>query len=107
MEFVRRMVRRQLAVSPSAIERTMAIMPMVSTGGWRVSGKTGTGFQTRPDGSTDQDRQVGWFVGWAQREGRTLVFAWLIEDEQSEPVRAGLRARDALLADWATLVTTP
>ena len=107
VEFVRRMVRRQLPVSRAAIDRTMAIMPMAVRGGWRISGKTGTGFHRRPDGANDEDRQVGWFVGWAQREGRTLVLARLIEDEHSEPVRAGLRARDALLADWTMLVTTP
>jgi beta-lactamase class D len=105
--FVRRMIRRELPVSRSAIDRTMAIMPMASSGGWTISGKTGTGFHRRPDGTNDPDRQVGWFVGWGQREGRTLVFARVIEDERSEAVRAGLRARDMLLADWPALVTTP
>jgi beta-lactamase class D len=103
VEFLRRMVRRQLPVSRSAIEKTMAIMPVASSGGWRISGKTGTGLRRRPDGTNDSDRQVGWFVGWAQREGRTLVFARVIEDERSEDVRAGLRARDALIADWPAL----
>jgi beta-lactamase class D len=101
--FVRRMVQRQLPVSRSAIDRTMAIMPVASSGGWRINGKTGTGFQQRADGTSDSDRQVGWFVGWAQREGRTLVFARVIEDERREDVRAGLRARDALVADWPAL----
>jgi len=107
VEFVRRMVRRQLPVSRSAIDRTMVIMPLASTGGWRVSGKTGTGFQRRADGTNDPDRQVGWFVGWATREGRTLVFARLLEDDQPPRVNAGFRARDALLNEWATLVASP
>ncbi len=105
--FVRRMIRRELPVSRSAIDLTMAIMPKAPSGGWEISGKTGTGFQRRPDGTNDSDRQVGWFVGWAQRDGRMLVFARVIEDERPEQVRAGLRARDMLLADWPTLVTTP
>ena len=105
--FVRRMIRRELPVSRAAIDRTMAIMPMASTGSWRIHGKTGTGSQRRPDGTNDSDRQVGWFVGWAQRDGRTLVFTRVIEDERPERVRAGLRARDMLLADWPTLVTSP
>lgn len=107
VEFVRRMVRRQLPVSASAIERTMAIMPMASAGGWRIRGKTGTGFQRRADGTNDPDRQVGWFVGWAERNGRTLVFARLVEDEQAQSVNAGFRARDALVTEWPTLVTAP
>jgi beta-lactamase class D len=106
--FMRRMIRHELPVSRSATDRTMAIMPMASAGGWSVSGKTGTGFHRRPDGTNDSDRQVGWFVGWAQRDGRTVVFARVIEDDgRTEGVRAGLRARDMLLADWPTLVTTP
>ena len=107
VEFVRRMIRRQLPVSRAAIDRTMALMPVAVTGGWRVSGKTGTGFVRRADGTNDPDRQVGWFVGWATREGRTVVFARLLEDEWPERVNAGLRARDALLGDWAALMTPP
>lgn len=106
--FVRRMIRGELPVSRSAVDRTMAIMPISAIGGWRISGKTGTGFHRRPHGTNDSDRQVGWFVGWAQRNGRTLVFARVIEDERRvEGIRAGLRARDMLLADWPALVMTP
>jgi len=108
VDFLRRMIHRQLPVSRSAIERTMAIMPVTSTGGWRVRGKPGTGLRQLADGSNDRDRHVGWFVGWAQRRGgRTLVFARLVEDEHSEPTRAGLRARDSFLADWVALVVAP
>jgi len=107
VEFLRKLARGQLPVSRAAVDRTMAIMPAAATGGWRVSGKTGTGFQRRADGTNDPDRQVGWFVGWATREGRTVVFARLLEDQQPERVNAGLRARDALLGDWAALMTSP
>ena len=104
--FVRRLVRRELPVSSSAVERTMAIMPAVEVDGWRISGKTGTGSRRLADGNNDGN-QVGWFVGWAQRDGKTLVFARLIEDEtpeQSKQVRAGWRARDGLYADWPELM---
>jgi beta-lactamase class D len=102
--FVRRLVRRELPVSRTAIARTMAIMPAKVVDGWRISGKTGTGSRRLGDGTNDRERQVGWFVGWATRGGRTLVFARLIEDDQPERVRAGWRARDTLFADWPTLM---
>jgi catechol 2,3-dioxygenase-like lactoylglutathione lyase family enzyme len=108
--FIRRLVRRELPVSASAIERTMAILPTVDVGGWRISGKTGTGSRRLADGTNDRNRQVGWFVGWAERDGKTLVFARLIEDEtaeQSKQVRAGWRARDTLYADWPKLMASP
>jgi beta-lactamase class D len=102
--FLRRLVRRELPVSRSATARTMAIMSSKDVDGWRISGKTGTGLRRLDDGTNDRARQVGWFVGWATRNGRTLVFARLIEDDQTESVRAGWRARDTLFADWATLM---
>ncbi len=43
-------------------------------------------------------------VGWATRDGRTLVFARLLEDDKPEQVRAGWRARDTLFADWPSLM---
>jgi beta-lactamase class D len=82
----------------------MAIMPSVVVDGWRISGKTGTGLRRLDDGTNDRNRQVGWFVGWAARDGRTLVFARLIEDDGPEPVRAGWRARDTLFAEWPGLM---
>lgn len=102
--FIRRLVRQEVKVSPSAIERTMAIMPSREVDGWRISGKTGTGLRRNADGTNDRNRQVGWFVGWATRDGRTLVFARLVEDEKPEQVRGGWRARDTLFADWPTLM---
>lgn len=101
--FVLRMIQHQLPVSRSAIDRTIAIMPLASTVGWQIRGKIGTGFRRLSDGATDRERQVGWFVGWAERDGRTLLFARLLEDERPDPVNAGLRARDSLLGDWANL----
>jgi beta-lactamase class D len=102
--FIRRLIRRELPVSRSATARTMGIMPEKIVGGWRIKGKTGTGPRRLADGTNDRSRQVGWFVGWATRGARTLVFARLIEDEQTERVRAGWRARDTLFADWPALV---
>jgi beta-lactamase class D len=46
-----------------------------------------------------RDRQFGWFVGWAERAGRRVVFVRLIKDDAPEPTFASLRARDGLLAE--------
>lgn len=102
--FLRRLVRHELPVSKTAIDQTMAIMPSVEIDGWRISGKTGTGSRRLANGTNDREKQVGWFVGWATRDGRTLVFARLLEDEGPEKVRAGWRARDTLFADWPSLM---
>ena len=50
-------------------------------------------------------KETGWFVGWASRNGKTLVFARLIQDDGALPGRkpAGLRARDAFIADFPAI----
>ena len=102
---VRRLVRRELPFSPQAIDLTMSIVPTFPlANAWTVWGKTGTGSQRRPDGTNDRDRQFGWFVGWARQGPRTVVFARLLEDDGPEPVSAGLRARDSMLADLPVLL---
>ena len=72
--------------------------------GWEIHGKTGTGSPTATDDIEDENHDCGWFVGWAIRSGRRVVFARLIQDEKHESVRAGLRARDDFLADLPSIL---
>jgi len=103
--FLRRLLSRQLAVSKEAIAQTEVIMPQFPLpDGWTVRGKTGTGFQPRPDGASDRDRQFGWFVGWAQKGARGVVFARLVKDDAGSEEYAGPRARNSLLADLPRLL---
>ena len=95
--FMRRIVRRELSVSSQAIDMTARITRHpVPVDGWTVHGKTGTG-SPGSDNRYDASRAYGWYVGWATKDQRRLVFATLIQDEQAQKPNAGLRARDALL----------
>src|SRR5256885_11443309 len=53
----------------------------VPVDGWTVHGKTGTG-SPGSDNRYDASRAYGWYVGWATKDQRRLVFATLIQDEQ-------------------------
>jgi beta-lactamase class D len=98
--FLSRMLRRELPVSAQAHEKTLAIMPSFAVaGGWTAYGKTGAGFQESPNGAIDRSRQFGWFVGWAEKDDRRVLFARLIRDDRKETSVASFRARDSLLAD--------
>ena len=57
----------------------------------------------KADGSFDEARAYGWFVGWTVGSGRRLVFARLTQDDRLETPSSGLRARDALLRDLPAL----
>lgn len=93
--FMRRIVARDVPVSREAIDRTVRIIPAFRAGdGWTVQGKTGSGSLRRKNGKLDRARPVGWFVGWAEKDGRRIAFARLrIGNERpSEPSGLALRA---------------
>jgi beta-lactamase class D len=105
--FVRNLINGKLPVSREAASKAMGIVEQWPTpGGWTVWGKTGSAYPRLADGSFDRAAGWGWFVGWAKAGERTLVFARLIQDEKRERVSGGLRARDALLADFDGLAAS-
>ena len=101
--FLTKLVSRKLPVSEHAYEMTSQITEFTKlSDGWDIHGKTGTGFPENRDGSDDRSHGWGWFVGWASRNDKTIVFARLIQDDNASPGQkpAGLRARDAFVADF-------
>jgi beta-lactamase class D len=106
--FVHKLVSYELPVGRRAVDGAKALVEAASVGsGWRVSGKTGSAFPRRADGSFDRGRGWGWFVGWAERNGKTVAFARLAQDEGGETGSgsAGLRARAAFLSEWPGLAS--
>jgi beta-lactamase class D len=100
LKFLEQIVHRRLGVTARAydmIGRITRIGTLAS--GWEVHGKTGTGFPLLPDRSIDEDHAFGWFVGWALKDSRTIVFARLIQDSKVESISAGLRTRDAFMKE--------
>ena len=103
--FLEKLVRRELPIAPRAYDMTSQITRVaVLANGWDIHGKTGTGSPARPDGTVDQSREVGWFVGWANRAGRSIVFVRCIQGSAQEQPRAGLRARADFLQELPALL---
>jgi beta-lactamase class D/beta-lactamase regulating signal transducer with metallopeptidase domain len=93
--FLRGVVNRQLPLSPKAYDMTIRIMPSETlANGWTVHGKTGTAAPVLPDGSDDAQHQYGWYVGWASKGERTVVFARMVLDRRQEGA-AGPRLKRA------------
>ncbi len=102
--FLRGLLSRSLPLSEAAMAQAEGIVESVEPGaGWRMAGKTGGAYPRRADGSFDRARGHGWFVGWAQKGTRRVVFARLAQDESGERGSPGIRARKALLAQWPEL----
>ncbi|MGE8366317.1 class D beta-lactamase [Cupriavidus sp.] len=105
--FLAKVVNRKLPVSAHAYDMTSRIMAIgVLPDGWAVHGKTGTGAPILTNGSEDWIHGYGWFVGWATKAGRSVVFARLTQDEKKEPVSAGLRTRDAFMQELPGLLAS-
>jgi beta-lactamase class D len=98
--FLSNVANRRLPASQRAYDMTDEITEVARLpDGWDVHGKTGAGFPQNADGSDDQAHGWGWFVGWASKANRTLVFARLIQDDGfvAGISPAGIRARDAFI----------
>ncbi|NTJ41743.1 class D beta-lactamase [Agrobacterium larrymoorei] len=104
-DFVRRFVTGKLPVSKEAQTKTEAIIPQFDAAdGWKVHGKTGSGRMRDKAGKPDGDSWLGWFVGWAIKGERKVVFARLnVQDwKRKEPI--SFVTRDRLIADLPKLV---
>lgn len=96
--FLRRVVRRELPLQPRAYEMTARLLRLPGlVDGWTVHGKTGTASARLADGSDDPHHAYGWFVGWASKDGRNVVFAELALVPTQEGSYAGPRLRDDFL----------
>lgn len=96
--FLRKLLARELPVSPQAVEMTTALLDHGLRGdGWRVYGKTGSAPPRNADGTLNHARPWGWFVGWAVKGERRVVFATLTLATTRPTAPSGPAARDALL----------
>lgn len=96
--FLKKLVNHELPVSTDAMDAAMEIVEGRDIAdGWRAQGKTGMAYSQKPDGTRNYSRPWGWYVGWARRDDRTVVFVRLIQDEKKQEPRASLRARDSIL----------
>lgn len=98
VQFVLRLLHRDFAVSEHASAMAVAAMPVFEAeDGWTVRGKTGTAELVDPD------RDLGWFVGWAERSGRRLAFARLEVPSGRQEGFMGPRVRSRFLRDLPAL----
>ncbi|RWK05841.1 class D beta-lactamase [Mesorhizobium sp.] len=96
--FLRKLLAGKMPVSAKAHAMTKAIIPSFKAGDWTVQGKTGS------TGLGESKRSLGWFVGWAEKDGRRIVFARLVVDARRGEMPKGPATRVAFLKDLPQLV---
>nr|WP_217351082.1 class D beta-lactamase [Thalassospira marina] len=98
--FLQKLLRHELPVSKATYEMAPKLFDIgEQAGGWHVFGKTGAALSQKPDGNVIKGQPVGWFVGWAEKGDRQVVFARLTRDTTRPAQPPGFTARDAILAD--------
>lgn len=70
-EFLSRLLEGKLPVSAEAMRAVREITLLEKTDTYELHGKTGWVFDAKP--------QIGWFVGWVERDGKAYPFALNID----------------------------
>ncbi len=70
-QFLNRLVAGKLPIRPDVIAAVKEITLLEKTDAYELHGKTGWGIATKP--------QIGWWVGWIERDGKAYPFAVNIE----------------------------
>ena len=96
LDFLQKLLHNELSVNLRAHEMTKNILFVENLpGNWKLYGKSGSGCLLNQDKTQKLDRQIGWFIGWIQKDLHTLVFVHFIEDKEKQTTYAGPRARVA------------
>jgi beta-lactamase class D len=105
LAFLGKIVNRKLPVSQTAYEMTEAILGTYELpDGWTVRGKTGAGFSVNADGTPNRQRPFGWYVGWADKADRKIVFVRLALFSEPQKMSPGMGTRDQLLEQLPALL---
>jgi beta-lactamase class D len=79
--FIQKMLICALPVSTNASQMTKEILFVEELpGGWKLYGKTGWGGSVKE--GDDRNCEIGWFVGWVEKDGAFFPFAYNIRERQ-------------------------
>ena len=102
--FLRGLVAGTLPVSAEAMAQTRNLVAARLDRGWRMQGKTGGAYPRLANGAFDRARGIGWYVGWARKDGKTVVFARLTQATAPQEQSPGLSTRAQLEAEWSDMM---
>ena len=95
IEFLQKFLTQDFDLNPIAYEMTKHILFLEDwQNGWQLYGKTGNCLQSNNNGK-QTDKQIGWFVGWIEKDKRKIAVMYRVIDDQPQELHASLRARDA------------
>jgi beta-lactamase class D len=101
VEFIRKMLQGNHPVSSYASQMTrQSLFVDELPNGWKLFGKTGWSSSIdTPDGK----QELGWFIGWVEKEGDFFPFAYTIQEEKINPEQRIPRVKQLLTESTKTI----
>lgn len=92
--FLEKLLANALPVSKHAHDMAKGIIYVEDLpNGWKLYGKTGSGYLLKTDNEEKLEIKHGWFVGWIEKGDKKIVFVNHIVDSKKEEAHAGPRAK--------------
>ncbi|MBI3396663.1 MAG: class D beta-lactamase [Spirochaetia bacterium] len=105
IRFLLKFLNRKLPVTERTYASVRSIIPEYKAlGGWVVYGKSGSGWLRDSNGEINENAPLGWFVGWAEKKDRQVVFARLEIRNAKSSIAGGPKAREDMLNDLDSLI---
>lgn len=105
IQFLLKFMNRKLPVSERTYTSVRSIIPEYKAfGDWIVFGKSGSGWLRDSDGKINENAPLGWFVGWAEKKDRQVVFVRLEIRNAKSSIAGGPKAREDILNELDSLI---
>lgn len=103
VEFLEKLAMLKLAVSQTAQKFTCKILYIKTlSNGWKLYGKTGGGYEVASAGLLQQNKEIGWFVGWIEKGSQKIIFVNYLEEvkQGNSPIasQAKMQAQKKIIA---------
>jgi beta-lactamase class D len=93
--FLEKLLSDTLPVSKHATKMTRNIVYVEELPhGWKLYGKTGSGYLLNQDKTQKLEIKHGWFIGWIEKGDKKIIFVNHIVDDKKEEKHAGPRAKE-------------
>jgi beta-lactamase class D len=97
LEFLDKLSSHKLPVGVySMLETKKLLYEDTFPSGWSIYAKAGSGFLQDEKGNLDQDKQLGWYIGWIGKGDEKYIFVINIKDKQKFDKSAGWRAQQIM-----------
>jgi len=96
VDFIQKMISEKLPISPNAIEKTkLLLFKEELPEEWKLFGKTG--WSGSISGSDGENFEIGWFVGWVEKDRIFFPFAYYIREKKINLTQRIPRVKELLV----------